>query len=328
MIFQCKNCGGNVIYSPERKTMYCPFCDSTDSAQRRDTAGDLRICPNCGGELPIEEHTSAVRCPYCDNYLIFNERIEGQYAPEKIIPFQYSREMIKKLLRERFARCLFAPVDFLSEVMLDTMEGDYVPFWLYDYQVNCQFRGEGRKIRVWMSGDMEYTETSVYDIYRDMDVNFEKVPADASLRMPDEIMDAMEPYGYGQMVPFLPEYLSGFQGEKYNMPADQTKARAEGKMEEDALQLMRGTITGYGSVSTRSQNVRIEESHVSYGLLPVWVYHYQYKDREYPFYINGQTAKIVGEVPTSMAKVWSYGATLWALLTAMLALLYGILVLW
>ena len=39
-------------------------------------------------------------------------------------------------------------------------------------------------------------------------------------------------------------------------------------------------------------------------------------------------AKIVGEVPTSMAKVWSYGATLWALLTAMLALLYGILVLW
>ena len=35
----------------------------------------------------------------------------------------------------------------------------------------------------------------------------------------------------------------------------------------------------------------------------------------YPFYINGQTGKIVGKVPVSKQKVWVYGATLWGVLT-------------
>ncbi len=327
MIFQCKNCGGNVVYSPEKKMMYCPYCESTGSEQRRDSQGDIHICPNCGGELPVEEHTSATRCPYCDNYIIFNERVEGEYAPDLVIPFQYSLEMVKKLMREKFKGSIFAPTDFLSEVRLNTMEGDYVPFWLYDYNVNCQYRGEGRKVRVWVNGDTEYTETSIYDIVRDMDVSFEKIPADASIRMPDEIMDLMEPYSYDQLQPFRAEFLSGFLGEKYNMPAEQTEGRAKGKMEGDANQLLRRTITGYGSVVNQSQNIRINGRKTSYGLLPVWVYTYQYKGQDYPFYINGQTAKIVGKVPVSKAKVWAYGATLWAALTAILACVYGILAL-
>ncbi len=328
MIFQCKNCGGNVIYSPEKKGMYCPYCDSMGSEQRKDTQGDIHICPNCGGEVPVEEYTSAVRCPYCDNYIILNERVEGENTPDLVIPFQYSRDMVKKLMREKFAKSIFAPTDFLSEARLNTMEGNYVPFWLYDYQVNCQYRGEGRKVRVWTNGETEYTETSVYDIYRDMDIGFEKIPADASVRMPDEVMDLMEPYRYDQLQPFRPEFLSGFQGEKYNMPAEQIEGRAKGKMEEDANQLLRSTITGYGSVINQSQSIRVGEQKVSYGLLPVWVYSYQYKKQDYPFYINGQTAKIVGKVPVSTAKVWVYGATLWAVLTAMLTMLYAILVLW
>ena len=36
MIFKCKNCGGNVVYSPERKKMFCPFCESEDSEERQD----------------------------------------------------------------------------------------------------------------------------------------------------------------------------------------------------------------------------------------------------------------------------------------------------
>ena len=82
MIFKCKNCGGNVVYDPDRKGMFCPFCDSQDSDERNDyKETDLRICPNCGGEVPVEEHTAATKCPYCENYLIFDSRVEGQYEP-------------------------------------------------------------------------------------------------------------------------------------------------------------------------------------------------------------------------------------------------------
>lgn len=328
MIFQCKNCGGNVIYSPEKKGMYCPFCDSEHSEQRKDTTGDPHICPNCGGEVPVEEHTSATRCPYCDNYIILNERVEGSFAPDLIIPFQHSREMVKKLMREKFAKCTFAPTDFLSEARLNTMEGDYVPFWLYDYDVNYYYRGEGKKIRVWVTGETEYTETSIFDIYRDVDVSFQKIPADASQKMPDDIMDLMEPYQYDQLQPFSPEFMSGFMGEKYNMPAEAIEDRAKRKMETDTAALVKQSVTGYGSVADKDRNLKINRRKASYGLLPVWKYGYRYRDKDYPFYINGQTAKIVGKVPVSAGKVWAYGATLWAVLTAILILgYYGIMML-
>ena len=72
--------------------------------------------------------------------------------------------------------------------------GDYVPFWFYDYDTNCTFHGEGTKVRSWTTGNTQYTETSYYDIVRDMDIDFDNIPVDASMGMPDDVMDLMEPF--------------------------------------------------------------------------------------------------------------------------------------
>jgi hypothetical protein len=47
----------------------------------------------------------------------------------------------------------------------------------------------------------------------------------------------------------------------------------------------------------------------------VWKYIYHYKDKDYPFYVNGQTGKLVGTAPVSKAKIWTYAGTLWASMT-------------
>ncbi|MCM1186823.1 MAG: hypothetical protein NC251_01550 [Lachnoclostridium sp.] len=326
MIFKCKNCGGNVVYSPEKHKMYCPFCESESSEERKDFAeGDIKICPNCGGEVPVLEHTSATQCPYCDNYLILNPRVEGEYEPKIMIPFQLGKESCKKSIREKFKSQIFAPTDFLSEVRLNSMQGIYVPFWFYDYVVNCDFQGEGTKVHSWSSGDMRYTETSYYNVVRNMDIIFQKIPVDASIEMPDDIMDLMEPYQYQQLEAFKPEYMSGFYAEKYNMTADNVEERARKKMDEDAWVMLRSSYSGYASVRPIRQNIQVRDSHIQYGLLPVWKYNYHYKDKDYPFYVNGQTGKIVGTAPFSKAKVWAYSGTLWACLTLGMILINGIL---
>ena len=51
-----------------------------------------------------------------------------------------------------------------------------------------------------MSGDTEYTETSYFQVNRDVDVDFEKLPVDASLEMEDQVMDMMEPVSYTHLV--------------------------------------------------------------------------------------------------------------------------------
>lgn len=326
MIFKCKNCGGNVVYSPEKRGMFCPYCESEGSEERKDyTDGETVVCPNCGGELNVEEHTSATQCPYCDNYLIFNSRVEGAYLPKLIIPFRMGKETCKESIREKFKKCLFAPTDFLSEVRMGSIKGTYVPYWFYDYDVNCDFQGEGTKVRSWRSGDTQYTETSYYDIRRNMDINFRKIPVDASVQMPDDVMDLMEPFDYSQLEEFRPEYMSGFFGEKYNMTSDLVESRAKQKMNEDAEKLIKESYAGYSSVRIMQDNRQTGDSDVSYGLLPVWSYSYQYKGQDYPLYVNGQTGKIVGKAPVSKGKVWAYTATLWACLTIILMLVNGIL---
>lgn len=327
MIFSCKNCGGNMIYSPERKSMYCKYCESIGSEQKFiSNEAKMEACPSCGGPVEIREYLSAFKCPYCDNHLIVDERIAGDYLPHLIIPFKIGKDTTKNLLREKFKKAVFIPNDFLSEAKLDTMDGMYVPFWLYDYHVHGVYEGTGKKIRTWRSGDRQYTETSTYRIKRDMEVDFDKIPVDASFIMPDSTMDLMEPYQYGKLEEFEDFYLSGFQAEMYNMGSDELENRAINKAKQDAEEIMRSSITGYtGIVNSLSNQVKIERTKENYALLPVWTYYYVYKNERYPFYINGQTGKIVGKVPISAKKVWAYGGTLCAGLFLILSMIYQIL---
>ena len=311
MIFRCKNCGANAIYSPEKGTMYCPYCDSLDSEELAPSEG-MGNCINCGGELEAGDHNSAVKCSHCGSYVIFEERTSGEYQPHTIMPFKISKDNAKELIRKEFGKKAFLPTGFLSEAKMSEMEGHYVPFFMYDYECNYKLSAKGTKIRTWRVGNTEYTETSIYDIYRDMDVNFDKIPADASIEMNDEKMDLMEPYDYKALEEFKAKYMSGFLAEKYNMPAEELEPRANRKAQADAQALMTTSIKGYASVTDKVPNLKMNLRSTDYTLLPVWKYSFFYKNKEYPFFINGQTGKMVGNAPFAIEKVVTYGLTVFS----------------
>ena len=326
MIFKCKNCGGNTVYSPEKHIMICPYCDSEESDERQEpSSAALDVCPNCGGHFELQEHTSAMQCPFCENYLIFNERVEGAFAPRLIIPFQVGKETCKGIIRGKFKKYRFAPTDFLSETRLNETQGMYVPYWFYDYDVNADFKGEGTKTRSWTSGNVQYTEHSFYDVERNLDYSFRKIPVDASVQMPDDVMDLMEPYDYQQLDAFKPEYLSGFFAEKYNMNADVVEFRGRQKMMESVSIMTRNTYSEYSGIRELRNQTDIRNHSDQYGLLPVWRYLYSYKGTTYPYYVNGQTGKVVGTAPVSKGKVWAYAGTLWLCLTLLLSISTAIL---
>ena len=76
MIYKCRNCGGNVVYDPDRKEMHCPYCDGTDT-QDKLPGGGMETCANCGAPIDAGDYRSAVKCEYCGHYTIFDERVEG-----------------------------------------------------------------------------------------------------------------------------------------------------------------------------------------------------------------------------------------------------------
>ncbi len=309
MIYKCKNCGSNTVFNPDSNKMVCPNCTSEESQEIVD-ASEPRKCVMCGADVEYKNYESATKCAYCGAYQILRERVEGVYEPNLILPFKISKTKAIELLRKDFKARLFTPGDFLSTASLEKMEGSYVPFWMFDYFCKYVYEGIGTKVRTWTTGDMQYTEKSKYQIIRNMETDFEKIPADASLNMPDDTMDLMEPYDYKELTGFDPKYLSGFFGEIYNDSADKFEPRSKKKARTAAEEAMKQSISGYASVEDKVRNLELSDRGQYYALMPVWIYTYRFQNKEYPFYVNGQTGKIVGKTPTSFQRVWGVAASM------------------
>lgn len=325
MIFKCQNCGANALWSPEKGAVYCPHCDSINSEEAVTMSSDIFQCGACGAPMEPKQYDSANKCEHCGAYTIFEERISGEYTPHLILPFQVGKEKAKELIRKEFGKKLFLPTSFLKEASLNQMEGDYVPFFLYDFGCDYRFTAKGKKIRRWRSGDTEFTETSIYQIYRHMSAEFERMPADASLSMPDDEMDLLEPYNYDTMVNFEPKYMSGFLGERYSVDGATLEPRARQKARNDAGGMMRASVVGYEGVVPEMDDCRITTQAQNYALLPVWNYTFRFKGKDYFFRLNGQTGKLVGNAPISIGKVLGYSATVFACVAAIGCALNGIL---
>lgn len=330
MLFKCSSCGGNIVYNPDKGKMVCPHCENEETQQKVTGEGENYVstekCINCGAPLEVKEFTSASKCPYCNSFLVYDERVQGIFTPKKIIPFAFGKQKAKDIMEASFGKKPFTPSNFLNAKTVENIEGTYVPFFMYDLHAHGNFVGEGRKVKRWVSGNTEYTETSFYNVVREVETDFDDVPVDASDMMPDTTMDLMEPYDYSKFQGFEEQLLSGFYSEKYNQDANALYPRAGKKAEEDTKSIIRESITGYdGGITTQQENVSVTRKGEDYALLPVWKYDYTYRNKTYSYFINGQTGKLVGEVPVAKGKVIAYGFTVWGLLTLAMFMLSQII---
>ncbi|MFI3214134.1 MAG: hypothetical protein R3Y24_12445 [Eubacteriales bacterium] len=315
MIFKCRNCGGNTVYNPDKGSMYCPHCESIDSHDEMLGRG-MEQCGNCGAPLEIQKYTSASKCPYCGMYLIFEERMEEKFKPKFVLPFKISKQKAIEVMKSQYKKKTFLPNDFLSVATIEAMEGTYVPFWLYDFDTRYHYKGKGTKVRTWRRGDVEYTETSFYDVVRELDIAFDKVPVDASIAMEDGIMDLMEPYEYKECEKFNPKYVSGFYSEIYNMEAEELEGRAKEKSRKDASELTAQTIQGYVTVVPQHEECQFVNVQQNYALLPVWQYSFNYKGEKFTYHVNGQTGKLIGNAPLATQRLIGYSVSCFGLLMA------------
>ena len=198
--------------------------DTSGFSEDWGTEGDgMRAysCPSCGAELICDENTAATSCPYCGNPTVVPGQFSGQLRPDFIIPFKLSKEDAVKALKDHYKGKIFLPKSFTQENHVQEIQGVYVPFWMFDGEAEGDARYEATRSHTYRSGDYEITETEHYDIYRAGFISFEKIPADASSKMPDDHMDSIEPYDYQELKPFSTAYLPGFLADKFDVTVEQ-----------------------------------------------------------------------------------------------------------
>ena len=272
-------------------------------------------CPSCGAELICDESTAATSCPYCGNPTVVPGQFSGELKPDYILPFKLSREDAIKALKEHYKGKIFLPKTFTDENHVQEIRGVYVPFWMFDGKAEGDAHYQATRSRTYTSGDYEITETRHFDVYRAGRVTFEKVPVDASSKMPDDHMDSIEPYDYKGLKSFSTAYLPGFLADKFDVPVEQCRERADKRCEGTFAAALRRTVKHYDTCTVKELNVNLKRGKVHYALMPVWMLNTKWKGKDFLFAMNGQTGKLVGDLPVSWGKFWGMFAGIAAILS-------------
>lgn len=278
-------------------------------------------CPSCGAELITDETTAATSCPYCGNNTIVPGQFQGALKPDYVLPFKLDREAAKAALKNHYKKKYFLPKAFSSENHLEEIKGIYVPFWLFDAVADADCTFHGTRSHVHREGDYDVTVTEHFHVRRAGSMEFERIPTDSSQKMPDDYMDSLEPFDYSELQPFSVAYLPGFVADKYDVSPEECMKRADQRCRATAIDQMRRDVMGYETLVTTGSNVDLRRGKVHYALMPVWTLHTKWQGKDYLFMMNGQTGKMVGDLPVDKGKFWMTFAALSVGLSIMTAFL-------
>ena len=327
--YKCPACGGAMEFDSKSQKMKCPYCDTIiDMAEFQDEHKDTQdfweasgesqwqegeqegmkiyVCKSCGGEIIAEDSTGASTCPYCGNRVVMKGQFKGDLKPDYIIPFKLDKKDAKAAYMNHLKSKAFLPRIFKSENHIDEMKGVYVPFWLFDVDAVADITYNAEKTRVWRSGNTEYTEHSYYEAVRSGSMGFDHIPEDGSEKMDDTLMESVEPYDFQGAVPFNSAYLAGYVADRYDVKMEERMERAKQRVQRSVEEEFEKTVRGYDFVNLKNSNVNVTNAKYWYALYPVWILNTTWHDKKYVFAMNGQTGKLVGDLPVDKGLFWKY----------------------
>lgn len=350
--YKCPCCGGAITFDSTIQKMKCPYCDTEfemetlaeyDKELRSEQADDMSwktdtgdgwregetegmrsyVCRSCGGEIMGDENTAAASCPFCGNPVVMMGQFTGSLRPDYVIPFKLDKQAAKEALKKHYMGKRLLPKIFKDENHIDEVKGVYVPFWLFDADADADMRYKASRIRSWSDSNYHYTETSYYAVRRSGSIAFENVPVDGSGKMADDLMESLEPFDFSKAVDFQTAYLAGYLADKYDVDADQSVERANERIRKSTEDAIAATVRGYTAVVRESGSIKLNNGKVKYVLFPVWLLNTTWNGQKYLFAMNGQSGKMVGDLPLDKGayRKWLFGLT-GAIGAAVYAVLY------
>jgi hypothetical protein len=211
-------------------------------------------------------------------------------------------------LKQHYSGKRLLPKVFKDENHIEEVKGVYVPFWLFDADANAQIRYKASKTRHWSDSRYNFTETSYFSVVRAGDLGFERVPVDGSSKIDDTLMESLEPYNFADAVDFQTAYLAGYLADKYDVDAESSVERANERIKRSTEDAFRKTVEGYDTVIAETTTVQLQNGQAKYALYPVWMLNTTWNGQKYTFAMNGQTGKLVGDLPLDCG---AYNKYLW-----------------
>ena len=289
-------------------------------------------CPNCGGELIFDPKSQKYKCEYCGSDFALDEISTEEAATQAVSdvvqeredtsdnhtqqrtagaedPFESDRKQAEEHFLDFVQKKKFVPNAFFQKNQIEKLTGIYFPYWVCDAEVEGSLTAEGNKVRVWVSGDEEFTETRIYRMEREGHVSLREITKHALKKTDNLLAEGVLPYDFSKAAEFRMGYLSGFYAEKRDIERKELEEEVHREVENCTRDLLEDTIHGYNGVHILSDHIRPIREQWKYTLLPVWTVTYKgMNGKMYYYSMNGQNGKTYGELPVDRKKVFLFGA--------------------
>lgn len=309
-MFACPNCGGNLKFDIKTQNLSCEHCQTQmdpysfedkekDAVEQTEYDVTIFTCPQCGGEILSTDTSAAEFCSFCGASTILYSRLSKEKRPNYIIPFQKTKEDCKNAYSDMMKHAIFAPDELKNPKHIDSFRGIYMPYWAFYITQEGTFTLNGSKTK--RRGDYIYTDH--YALRGELDAYYKGLSYDASSSFDDNISEQIAPYDVKGMKSFTPAFLSGFYAdtadvkpEKYEYDAKQTAFNnSTGAMYREFSGVNIDPLT---PPSTPTTQVKAVDS----AMFPVWFMSYRNGDRVAYATVNGQTGKVVTDLPIDTKK--------------------------
>lgn len=329
----CDNCGAAIEFNPGAKKLKCEYCGNEQAIPAQAEAAPIvehdfelvlrnhappaaplgkRVrCDRCGAVVELAASVAATKCAFCGNPQVAEQPAAATWKAESLVPFSFDRGHAEKAFAGWLSGLWFRPNDLKRVARLKELSGVYLPFWTFDALADSTWNADAgyyyyvsesytdsqgkRQTRQVQRVRWEPAGGQRQDAHDD-----ELVLASRGLRQ-DEVSEVF-PFDTKALKPYAAEYLAGFLAEAYAVEPREAFAIASQAIGAKQEARCSGDVPGDTQrnlrVSTRLSRVTFK--HV---LLPMWVAAYIYRDKIFHVLVNGQTGKVEGSAPWSVAKI-------------------------
>jgi DNA-directed RNA polymerase subunit RPC12/RpoP len=351
----CDQCGAVLSFAPGTTELACTYCGHRNQITEapvevveapldpalRDAAGEAppseeipAKCGSCGADFAFKPPEFAGSCPFCSQPVVADPKPWRKIDPVGVLPFLIGDQEARRLVGDWLKGLWFAPSGISQQARgPGRLHGVYLPYWTFDSRTRTTY--VGRRGDVYY--ETQYVETMVNGRRQRQAVQVPKVrwrPASGTVArafddvlvlagetLPNHLVEALEPWDLEGMRPYTADYLTGFDGELYQLPVDRGFVHAQEMMHAVIGMDIRADIGGDQQVIQRMQVEHADTTFKSV-FLPVWVAAFRFVGRPYRFVVNGRTGEVHGERPWSAWKV-AGAAVLGVLLFLLLALIFA-----
>lgn len=312
---RCPRCGGLAMQADELTALpVCDACGYVDEARRVARAPDailtmallkrwaqpviwqvgerLLRCNSCGAERAIPARKLSAHCPFCGSkHVIETDALRSFQQPDVIAPFSIARDdagtRIKARLRAWTERVRSWVND--ARVQRATLEGVYLPFWIFDASVEVRRTVIRETMTMSWSADVRTQALPAYETGTLTD-SIHDVAVCAVTSPPPLLTSRLGRWNLGEAVPYEPRLLAQYPAELYSIDFDKASLEARAIIGRE-MRARHALGTGQGA----QENIftAVTQMHLRLALLPVWVGTLYETDGDVrSALVNGQTGHV------------------------------------